>query len=203
MTPSEIQHHSIVEGILNGISYSTYRTLVKTLAQNGETTGKDPSEALINYTKLNDKRMDRLDKTIEIPAEAAEKIKAFDKNMTWLILTESWCGDAAQTLPVIHKVAQLNMNIDVRLVFRDENEALMNQFLTRGTRSIPKLIMIANETATVLRTWGPRPSKATKMVKEFKRTHGKLTPEFKQELQLWYNRDKGKNTLKDLLKLLS
>ncbi len=203
MTPSEIQHHSIVEGILNGISYSAYRAMVKTLAKNGETTGKDPSEALVDYTKLNDKRMDRLDKTIEIPAEAAEKIKAFNKNVTWLILTESWCGDAAQTLPVIHKVAELNTNIDVRLVFRDENDALMNQFLTRGTRSIPKLIMIANETATVLRTWGPRPSKAKKMVNEFKRMHGKLTPEFKQELQLWYNRDKGKNTLKDLLKLLS
>ena len=79
----------------------------------------------------------------------------------------------------------------------------MDQFLTRGTRSIPKLIMVDNETGRVLHTWGPRPSRAMEMVYEFKTLHGTLTPEFKHDLQVWYNKDKGENTIADMLKLLA
>jgi hypothetical protein len=78
----------------------------------------------------------------------------------------------------------------------------MNAFLTNGNRSIPKLIMIDNETGNVLNSFGPRPSKATKLVNDYKYEHGKLTPEFKEDLQLWYTRDKGQNTAKDIVGLL-
>lgn len=184
------------------MSYPGYRKLVEILTKNGQTTGNSQEESLVYYTKLNNKRMARLDKTITLPEEAIKQLKAYKGNITWLILTESWCGDAAQTLPVMYKMAALNARIDMKIVLRDENEALMEQFLTRGARSLPKLIMINNPTGEVLHTWGPRPSTATKMVNEFKERHGKLTPEFREALQVWYNKDKGENTVEDLLELL-
>ncbi|MCK7589178.1 thioredoxin family protein [Subsaxibacter sp. CAU 1640] len=193
---------AIEEGLTEGISYSQYRDEVSNFVDNDDTSGTNKTEALINYTMLNDRRMKRWDKTIKVSDEVKECIAKFKGNVTWLVLTESWCGDAAQVLPFVNKVAELSNNIDLKLVYRDENEALMDAFLTNGGRSIPKLIMIDNTSGNVLDTYGPRPSIATQLVNEFKETYGILTPEFKEELQLWYNKDKGHTTIQDLLELL-
>ncbi|MDL5510977.1 thioredoxin family protein [Arenibacter sp. M-2] len=190
-------------GLKTAMGYGDYRQMVAKLALEGKSTGPVQSEELVNYTRLNDQRMKRLDKTIKIDAVSEAKIKAIDKKITWLVLTESWCGDAAQTLPVMNKMAVLNRNISLRLLLRDENPALMEQFLTNGAMAIPKLISIADTTGKVIGEWGSRPSIAKGMVQDYKHTHGKLTAEFKQDLQLWYNKDKGQNTVSDLLSLLS
>ena len=192
----------IQESLTKAISYPEYRTLVENLVAEGKSTGELQTEALSNFSMLNDKRMKRLDKTTKLSAEATEEIKAYNGDVTWLVLTESWCGDAAQTMPVIHKVSELNENITMKVVLRDENDALMNEFLTNGGKAIPKLIAIDNTSGNVIGDWGPRPTKATKMVNDYKAAHGKLTPEFKQDLQVWYNKDKGQNTVEDLLKLV-
>ncbi len=193
----------ISESLKKSISYSDYRNLVVDLVENNSTTGSEKTEALANYTMLNDRRMKRWDKTVKVSDELRTKIENFNKKTTWLVITESWCGDAAHVMPVINKVAELNDTIDFKVVLRDQNEALMNQFLTNGGKAIPKLIMIDNETNEVLNTFGPRPTVATEMVHAYKAEHGLLTPEFKEDLQRWYNKDKGQSTLKDLMKLLS
>lgn len=193
---------TIIESSLaQSMSYQDYRELVKELSDNNSTTGNDKTEALANYTILNNRRMKRWDKTVKVSDSAVSKIAEINKKTTWLVLTESWCGDAAHLMPVMNKLAELNDNIDFKVVLRDENEALMDQFLTNGGKSIPKLIMIDDASKTVLNTFGPRPSKATQLVNEYKSKHGKLTPEFKEELQHWYNKDKGQTAILDLLEL--
>ena len=187
----------------NGISYDEYRDLIKDLVENNSTTGLDKSEAMVNYTMLNDRRMKRWDKTVKISDEVKSRLSKFQGNVTWLVITESWCGDAAHVVPVIHKIADLHNGIELKLVMRDENEALMNQFLTNGGKAIPKLIMIENTSGNVLDTFGPRPSTATKMVQDYKAEHGKLTDEFKEDLPRWYNTDTGQSTIEDLLRLLA
>ena len=194
----------IIENSLKrSLSYKDYRNFVKELVENNLTTGEDKSEAMINYTMLNDRRMKRWDKTVKVPQEIQNKTSQFKEKVTWLVLTESWCGDAAHLMPVINKVAKLNENIDFKIVFRDENEELMNQFLTNGSKSIPKLIMIDDETGDVLNSYGPRPNMLTKLVQDYKARFGSLSPEFKEDLQRWYNNDKGQSTLKDLTEMLS
>lgn len=193
----------IEDGISRSISYKEYRNLVEELVAADGTTGPNQTEALIEYTKLNDRRMRRWDKTLKVTDETSEKIANVNKAYTWLVLTESWCGDAAHVMPAINKVANLNDNIDFKVVLRDENEALMDAFLTNGGRSIPKLIMIDSETKEVVNTFGPRPSEATQMVLDYKEEHGKITPEFKEDLQRWYNKDKGQTAINDLVELLS
>ncbi|WP_274474062.1 thioredoxin family protein [Mangrovimonas aestuarii] len=192
----------ISESIQKGMSYSEYRELVKTLVENKSTTGNDQSEAMVNYTVLSNRRMKRWDKTIKLSDEIKETISNIDVNQAWLLITESWCGDAAHVVPVINAVAELNSGIDLKLVLRDENEALMDNFLTNGGRSIPKLIAIDNKTGEVINTYGPRPSTATQMVDDFKIEHGSLTADFKEDLQRWYNADKGQTTVDDLVRLL-
>ena len=99
-------------------------------------------------------------------------------------------------------MAELNDNIDVKVVLRDENPDLIDAFLTNGGRAIPKVIMIDDATGEVLNTFGPRPSEATNLVNRFKAENGGLTPEFKEDLQHWYNKDKGQNIIKDVTKIL-
>ena len=192
----------IIENSLeNAISYSAYRTLVKDLLEAGKSTGPNQSEDLLNYSLLNDKRMKRLDKTIKISEETVAKLKEVKEPQTWLVLTEGWCGDAAQNLPVINKIAEENDNIQLKVVLRDENLSLMDAFLTNGGRSIPKLIAL-DQNNEVIDTWGPRPVTATKMVADYKAAHGSLDADFKKDLQVWYNKNKGMNVQEDMLSLL-
>lgn len=196
--------HPIIKESINGsISYQDYRELVKQLADEHSNTGIEKTEALANYTKLNDRRMRRWDKTIKISKETQQKISEFNQKMTLLIITESWCGDAAHVIPALNKMAELNPNIDVKLVLRDENLELMDMFLTKGGRAIPKVIMIDDETGAVLSTYGPRPSEASSYVNRFVAKNGSLTPEFKEDLQHWYNGDKGQNIINDVIEILS
>lgn len=192
----------IKEGLERAMGYNDYRSLMTALALEGTSTGKNQNEELAHYTLLNERRMKRLDKTIKVDAGTEEKIKGLDKKVTWLVLTESWCGDAAQTIPVMNKLAALNDNISLKLLLRDENLELMQRFLSNGAMAIPKLIAIDGDTAKVIGQWGSRPSVAAKMVSEEKANFGRLRPEFKQTLQQWYNKDKGQHTIKDLMSML-
>lgn len=185
------------------MTYSKYRELVEKLLEEGKSTGSNQSEALTQYSFLNNKRMQRLDKKGVLSEEAIEKLKEYNRPIEWIVLTESWCGDAAQVLPYMNKMADLNENIDLKIALRDENLDLMDQHLTNGGRAIPKLIMVDKETKEVINTFGPRPQKATQMVADFKAKNGSLTPEFKKDLQIWYTKDKGKEIIKDLLLLLN
>jgi len=196
-----MKKHLVIDSIKKGVNYSTYRTLIKGLLVEGKSTGNEQSDAILNFSKLNDKRMDRLDKTLKISEETKATLNHLSDNFTLLVLAEGWCGDAAQILPVINKIAEASPKISLKMVCRDENEALMNQFLTNGGKAIPKVIIVNNKNE-VLNSWGPRPSIATNMVNDYKAAHGSLDAEFKKDLQIWYNKDKGNNTQKDLLELL-
>jgi len=194
---------NIIESSLGkSISYQEYRELVADLLTDGKSTGENQTEDLLNYSKLNNSRMKRLDKTFHLSEKAIEAIQKSDKKYSWIVLTESWCGDAAHALPIINKMAEVSETIDLRIVLRDENEALMDKFLTNGSKSIPKLIAIDTDTKEVVDSWGPRPTEATKMVEEQKEKFGILDADFKKELQVWYNANKGVNIEENILELL-
>lgn len=199
----EINEQEIVLAALgNSFSYAEYIDLVGKLVKGEKSTGPEQTEALTIYTQLNYRRMKRWDKTLKFSDEAISKISSVTKKMTWTVLTESWCGDASPALPVMNKIAEINPNISLRIVLRDENIDLMNRFLTNGGMSIPKLIVMDDSTKEILGDWGPRSKNATKLVADYKAEHGALTPEFKQDIQVWYNKDKGQSILADLLLLL-
>jgi len=193
----------IKKSIEKALSYQDYRVLVKQLAEKNTNSGLEKAEDLANYTKLNDRRMRRWDKTIKISEDAQQKILKFNQKIIWLIITESWCGDAAHVIPALNKMAELNSNIEIKIVLRDDNLKLMDFFLTNGGRAIAKVIMVDTETGDVLNTYGPRPTEATELVNEYKHKNGKITPDFKEDLQHWYNKDKGQNVIHDVIGILS
>jgi hypothetical protein len=195
--------NSIIEKSLkDSFSYQEYRDFVTDLAKEDKTTGHEQREDLIHYTQLNEVRLHRLDKTIQAVDEVKTVLQNLSKEYTWLVISESWCGDAAQILPVINKMAEASDKIDLRIVLRDDNEDLMNLFLTNGTKSIPKLIIIDKATNEVVNDFGPRPKGAKQLILDYKAAHGVVDETAKIELQKWYLQDKGVSTQKEIMELL-
>ncbi|WP_298304925.1 thioredoxin family protein [Flavobacterium sp.] len=195
--------NSIIEKSLKvSFSYQEYRDFVTDLAKEDKTTGHEQREDLIHYTQLNEARLHRLDKTIQVVDEVKTVLQNLSKEYIWLVISESWCGDAAQILPVINKMAEVSDKIDLRIVLRDDNEDLMNLFLTNGTKSIPKLIIIDKATNEVVNDFGPRPKGAKQLILDYKAAHGIVDETAKIELQKWYLQDKGISTQKEIMELL-
>ena len=188
--------------LLKTFSYEEYRTKLKNLLAEGKSSGEEQSEDLLHYSELNETRMNRLDKTIKITAENEQFLSSLETEYIWLVLSEGWCGDAAQILPIINKMAQKSNKVDLKIAFRDENPELMNLFLTNGGKSIPKLIIIEKETLKVVSDWGPRPSQAIKLIVDYKAKFGIIDETAKTELQMWYLHDKGISTQDEIVDLL-
>lgn len=193
----------IVQSSLDAaMDYGSYRQLVGDLAREGGATGAVQGAPQVEYTKINDRRMARWDKTFALPGLDRLKLEGLKGDLLFVVLTESWCGDAAASLPIMAKMAEASPKLELKILLRDENPALMDAFLTEGSRSIPKLILLDRKNNEILGDWGPRPQKAVELVEACKREHGKITEAFKQELQLWYNKDRGQAIFGELMGLL-
>lgn len=188
--------------IEKSISYKEYINQIEELVNNNKTSGENQSIELLEYTKLNLRRMNRLNKTNVLNEEIDAVLKECKTPMIWLVLTEAWCGDAAQNIPYINLLADSSEKIELKLLYRDENLELMDAFLTNGGRSIPKLIALNKETNELIGSWGPRPQAAQERMKVLSQSPELKKEDIITEIQLWYARDKNQSIEKEFLKLL-
>lgn len=184
------------------MTYEVYRDLVDRLIAEGKTTGPNQSEAMLGYTKLNAQRMNRLDKKMKLDENLLQALETLNGEYIWLVITEGWCGDAAQILPIFQKIAESTDKISLQVILRDDHPELIDNFLTDGAKAIPKLISMDKGSKEVVATWGPRPAPAQQMLMEFKANPSLSYDEFSLSLQKWYNRDKGKTTQEELIQVL-
>jgi len=183
------------------MTYGEYIRLIDDLLLKGRTTGPNQSKAMINYTAINRQRIHRLEKTIDLDESVESASRGAQRRVIWLVITEGWCGDAAQNIPVIEKIAAQSVNIETRYILRDENPDLMDKFLTDGKRSIPKLIAMDAATREVLGTWGSRPAPAQALFLELKE-QGVAKLLITENLQRWYNADRGKTIQAEFVKFI-
>lgn len=194
-----IINRSVIE---NAYTYEEYRELINDLLLIGRTTGENHSEARVHYTNMNSHRMRRIDKRIELMEPLKDRLDKLNRAMTWLVLTEAWCGDAAQNLPVIQKIADYSSKIQTRYILRDENLEIMELFLTNGrSRSIPKLICLDSQSLVLLGHWGPRPNGATRLFSDLTQK-GHPTREVAEKIHKWYADDKTSTMQSEILHLI-
>jgi len=187
--------------ISKAISYTQYKDMIDRLLAEGRTTGNNYSEDMIEYTRMNVHRMHRVEKTAVLDDELVRLLLSVDTKMLWVVLTEAWCGDAAQSLPAIIKIAAASPLIDVKLLLRDENPDIMDAYLTNSGRSIPKLIALKADTLEVLGTWGPRPAPAQQLVQEAKDSNLPFK-EMAEKLHAWYAKDRSRTIQQEFKCLL-
>jgi hypothetical protein len=189
------------EYLEKAMDYAAYKKLIEDLLAEGKSTGPHQSAAFTHYSQLNVQRTHRLEKTMQLLPEVTELALQVTRAQTWLVLTEGWCGDAAQSIPVMHAIAQANPLIKLRFLLRDENLELMDQYLTNGvSRSIPKLIAL-DASQEELFSWGPRPAPLQELFYRMK-AEGLAFDASKEELQRWYNKDKTITIQQEIAALL-
>jgi hypothetical protein len=189
-------------GIFNeqGMDYLTYRALIDQLLLEGKATGDVTYD--LHYTKMNVQRMNRVDKAISLTDDLTTAIDQLAGNRKFLVITEGWCGDAAQIVPVFNKIATASLGkIDLKFVLRDQNLPLIDAHLTNGGRAIPVLIVLNESADQVLATWAPRPQVLQELLKEWKRETTEM-PILAEKLHGWYAKDKTQTTQAELTGLL-
>lgn len=201
MTDKSVAEFNMEKYIQRAMTFAQYIKLIDDLLADGKTTGPKQSEAMFGYGKLNRHRMQRLEKTIELGYAVINAAQSAVRGQIWLIITEGWCGDAAQNIPVIEKIAAENDKIETRYILRDENLDLMDQYLTNGARAIPKLIVLDAETLEVLDTWGSRPQPAQKLFDDMKKD-GVEKAEILETIQHWYNDDHSRTLQAEFVYLI-
>lgn len=155
----------------------------------------------LNYVKMNKARIRRWRKTGKINSELSERIEKIDQPLQWVLITEPWCGDAAHSHVFIEKLAGLNPKINLTVQNRDAPGSEIDQYLTNGGKSIPKLI-VRDAEGKDLFSWGPRPKDAQEMYLNHKDDTSLSAEEKKMALQKWYNKDKGNMIQEELNELL-
>jgi hypothetical protein len=183
-----------------GENYSDYRIKIDSLLAEGKVTGEKQSEALVEFTKLNNQRMNRLDKTLHLIPELQEKIASTKRKMQWVMLAQGWCGDCAQLVPLFGKIAEQSQGkVELVIVNPDERNDLMKRFATNGARSVPKVAIIDASNGELLETWGPRPKPAQEIMLKWKAANGAISKDdFEKELHTWYAKDKTLTTQQEL-----
>lgn len=188
--------------IEKGMSYTEYiNKIIDELANTDAAELKDKELSRFNFKTLNLQRSSRIIRNYKVSAELKNIIAEITEPQLWMIITESWCGDSAQNLPYIAAIARENFLINLRIILRDSNPDIMDQYLTNGTRSIPKLIAfdIAGEE---LFRWGPRPKAAIELINQWK-AEGMEKPVWTEKLHIWYSKNKGSELEKDFIELIT
>lgn len=184
-------------------SFDEYIGLVEKLHEEKRATSFPENEEYYEFSVLGLSRMKRIFKKFDPSETMTSLLSSLTQEQTWVLITESWCGDASQTVPVIAHLASLNEFIDLKIVLRDSNLDLMNQYLTNGAMSIPILVVFDKE-MNELGVWGPRPKEAQERLLEYKSLPDPKPPyaDLSLALQKWYNTDRGRSTEIELEKML-
>ncbi len=187
--------------IKKAMTFAEYIKLLDDLLTQGKTTGVEQTQDRIYFSKLNRYRMKRLEKTVVINDQLKETIRHVRRPLIWLVITEGWCGDGAQNVPAIEKMAAQNPLIQTRYLLRDENLDLMDRYLTNGGRAIPLLICIDGETFVELGKWGTRPRAIQEYFLQLKAT-GMEKSEILENVQRRYNADHEQSIQADFTEML-
>ena len=192
---------ALVDG---GVSYPEFVQFTEQLIQENRTTGPNQSEEYLSYTQICLQRMLRCNKTSKVSDELARLMGRVNRPQVWLLITEAWCGDGAQSIPHLAKLAELSPKITLKIVIRDEHPDLMDAYLTNGNRSIPKLISVTADLQQELFTWGPKPKYLIDRYAAFKQnSEGRSYSDFLEEVHLWYAKNKQKDLEAEIYPLIS
>ncbi len=156
-----------------------------------------PFETFLPTAEKNAELWEGVWNHVRLPDDLVERAAAVPGRWHFLVLSEDWCGDAVNTVPVLARLAERVPSIDLRLLARDEHLDLIDAHLTNGnSRSIPVVILL-DEAYVERGWWGPRPTEVQVWVME----EGlKLESEERyKHVRRFYARDKGRTTLEEVI----
>lgn len=190
---------SLLDYFQKGYTYENYIERIEDELE--EQIELDDPKGFVQYYALGLQRMRRVHKTFKYNPGLERRVKAITTDLKFLVISEGWCGDASQIVPVIEHLAK-GLKTDLRFVFRDENMELMEDYKTNGALSIPILIGVTPEGEEAFR-FGPRPAKGMEFLAKFKKDPDKYSKDdFHEDLQRFYNENHGQDIVIEILDLI-
>jgi hypothetical protein len=187
--------------IAKSVDYATYSTTFETTIEQNTALPEADQVPYFKYYALNLQRTQRIHKQYHVTPALLAAIEALAEPIHWLVITEPWCGDSAQNLPIIASIAEAsNGKIQLHILYRDENTELIDGFLTNGGRSIPKLLQL-DENYEQQGNWGPRPAQVQELFLKLK-ADGLDHDAYAEIVHKWYADDKAQSLSNELVELL-
>jgi hypothetical protein len=185
----------------NGLTFAEYFEAMKLKTDITNISDLSEEERMdIEHIKLNYQRSSRILRTHKLNDKLSGLIKQISSPQLWMVITEAWCGDSAQNLPYIVKIAECNPLINLRILLRDQNTDIMDLYLSEGrAKSIPKIVAF-NDEGDELFQWGARPKEAQELVTKLK-SEGLSKEVFLNQLHLWYGKNRGKNLEREFIQI--
>lgn len=183
------------------MDFANYLLIFEHIINNPEPPAPYNKPDYLNYARLNFQRQQRWFKTGVITGAMREAMARITQPQRWVVITEPWCGDAAHNIPFIEMMAALNPLVTTEYHLRDQPPFLIEQYLTNGTKSIPKLI-VRDAEGNDLFTWGPRPAGCQAVYDRLKAENADFE-RMKTDIQKWYNDDKGQSLQQELLAVMA
>jgi len=175
----------------SGLSFEAYLSRAEERA--AASTADDPNH---DYRRLNVQRMHRVVKTFRPLPATIEAMQRITSPQLWMVITEDWCGDSAQSLPVLAAIAACSPHVVFSIVDRDENLHVMDRYLTNGARAIPKLVVFGSD-GNERWTWGARPQTAQGIMAQ-QRAAGRELQAIYAEMHAWYAKDGGRTVEEEI-----
>ena len=136
---------------------------------------------------------------VRLPGAVVAEARALPGTWHLLALSEDWCGDAVNILPVVARLAEALPKVDLRVLSRDDNPDIMDAHLTGGSRSIP-VVILYDDDFRERGWWGPRPAELQRWVME-EGMRMEPGPRY-AETRRFYARDRGRAILSEVLELI-
>ncbi|MBS7334075.1 MAG: thioredoxin family protein [Weeksellaceae bacterium] len=190
---------TLLDYIKNGYSFEDY--LEKIEDQLEEQIELDDPKELVPYYAINLKQSREIRKNFRYNPGMEKKAKSYNADIKFLIISEGWCEDASQIVPVVDRLAE-TIGVECKFVFRDENIELMEEYNTNGSHSIPIIIGVTPDGDEAFR-FGPRPAKAMNFTERFKRDPDKYSrADFEEDLDRYYLENHGQDIITEILELI-
>jgi hypothetical protein len=194
---------SVISSVLSQtIAWGEYYNIARRYAEADDRPELYRDEKMLRYTRENIGRMDHILDTINIESKLYNLLAALRRDLTWVALSEPWCGDASQVVPVLYTIASCSDKIAFRILQSDAYADVMNAYLTDGSRSIPKLVCLDTQTMEELGTWGPRPAALQNIVLENKDDTSLSFGAKVRMVHHWYENDKTASIQEEFIDLI-
>lgn len=188
------------EQFATGLTYPAYRQQIADALATPQ-PDEHLTKMLPHYQESAD-RMDKVAPTVTMLPELQAALQQLTEKYIWAIITEGWCGDASQTVPIFEAIAQASGGkLETRYFLRDSHLDLIDKYLTNGGRAIPITVFLHADSLTEAAVWGPRPAPLQAIMQDLK---ARETPfkEIVTQVHAWYDQDATHTTQKELLTLV-
>lgn len=132
-------------------------------------------------------------------AEVVARVRALPGRWHLLIVAESWCPDAANSVPYLARLAAEADNVDLRVLRKADAADLIAAHPLDGRDATP-LVLVLDERFAVRGVWIERPASLNAIVA--KKAGRICESTLKTQVASWYRQDAGRAVLGEVVALL-